>query len=101
MFCRHTKASKTTFAGHNTCRPWKCTVVSPVYNNVGGLDDRFADQQREDYNGSSPQDHLLVHICGKAVCTNWTSCETTLADILGILRDMAHFTAKREQCTEQ
>lgn len=68
---------------------------------MGGLDDRFADQRREDYNGSSPQDHLLVQERGKAVCTNWTSCETILADILGILRDMAHFTAKLEQSTEQ
>ena len=28
---------------------------------------------------------MYVYICGKAVCTNWTSCETILAEILGIL----------------
>lgn len=28
---------------------------------------------------------IYVYICGKAVCTNWTSCETILAEILGIL----------------
>ncbi len=28
---------------------------------------------------------MSVYICGKAVCTNWTSCETILAEILGIL----------------
>ncbi len=28
---------------------------------------------------------MYVYICGKAVCTNWTSCETILAEILGVL----------------
>jgi len=28
---------------------------------------------------------MYGYICGKAVRTNWTSCETILAEILGIL----------------